>query len=112
MILARAASLLLLAGPALAQDPAATEERMAACAAGLDVDAISARGEVFAADHDYQAKLDALCAAGDRQGALAFVNGLERDFYASDAEAAKMHACLKEILGDDLGATVDDVCEP
>lgn len=113
--LSRAALLLLLAGPALpalAEEPAGTEARMAACAAGLDVDAITARSEAFAAAHDYQQKLDAFCAAGDNEGAYAFTTDLEKAYYASDPEAAKLNACLKDILGGDIGATPDDVCEP
>lgn len=113
MSLTRAALLLAaLAAPAFAQDPAGTEARLAACSAGLDVGAITARSDAFATAHDYQSKLESFCAAGDAEGALAFVNGLEKDFFATDPEAAKLQACLTSVLGDDIGATVDDVCEP
>ena len=102
--------LLILAAPAAAQDRAGIEERMNACVAGIDVHAIGVRAEAFADARDYEARVAELCAAGDRDGAAAFAAEVEANFYAQDAEAAGMRACLVEVLGRaDLGA--DHVCD-
>ena len=102
---------LLLAAPAFAQEQGDIEARMNSCMAGIDMDALSRRAEGFAAAHDYQARVDELCAAGDNEGAFAFADGVEKAFYASDAEGAKMKACLNDILGSDISATPDDICD-
>jgi hypothetical protein len=93
-------TLLLLAAPALAQDPG-SEERMNACLAGIDVDAIGVRAEAFAEARGYDARVAALCAAGDRDGAAAFAAKVEADFYARDADAARMRGCIADVLGHD-----------
>ena len=113
MTLVRTAAVLaaLLAGPALAQDQADIESRMNQCMAGIDLDAISTRAEGFAAAHDYQSRVDELCAAGDTEGAAEFARGVEAAFYAADADGAKMKACLRDILGDDLDTSADEVCQ-
>jgi hypothetical protein len=94
-------ALLLLAAPALAQDPAAIEARMNACLAGVDLDAIGVRAEAFADARGYDARVAELCAAGDRDGAAAFAAKVEADFYARDADAARMRGCVAEALGHD-----------
>jgi hypothetical protein len=53
------------------------------------------------AEHDYEARLAAFCAAGDLAGATEFTRGLEDAFYASDPEAAKMRVCMVEVLGEE-----------
>jgi hypothetical protein len=93
-------ALLLLATPAAAQDPG-IEERMNACLAGIDVDAIGVRAEAFAAARGYDARVAEFCGAGDRDGAAAFAAKVEADFYARDAEAARMRGCVAEALGHD-----------
>ena len=113
MTLPQAAVLcLLLAGPALAQDAAEDiATRMEACMAGVDLDALAARAEAFSDAQDYQARLDALCAAGDPEGAAAYAAGAEESFYAADPDAATLHACLTDIVGED-SADAEDVCAP
>jgi hypothetical protein len=95
--------LALLAAPpaAVAQDPADLEARFDACAAGLDLDAIGSRAEAFTAERGYEARLAELCAAGDTAAAADFAAELEAEFYAQDPEAARMRACLVEILGEE-----------
>jgi hypothetical protein len=99
---------LLLAAPALAQGD--IEARLSACMGPIDTDAIGARAEAFGAERDYEARLAALCAAGDEAGALAFSRETEGAFYAGDPEAARMRACLVEVLGEAAVAT-DTACE-
>jgi hypothetical protein len=95
-------ALLLLAAPALAQDPAAEiEARMNACMAGLDVRAISARAEAWAAERDYEARVAALCESGDAAAAEAYADEVQAGFYAQDPEAARLFACLTDVLGPD-----------
>jgi hypothetical protein len=91
---------LLLAGPAAAQDPSGIEARMNACMAGLDLDAIDLRAEAFAAGRDYEARIAELCAAGDHGAALAFAREVEAAFYAGDPEAARLRACIAEVAGE------------
>lgn len=93
----------LLAIPAFAQDD--MEAQLEACFAGADLDAVGARADAFAAARDVEARVAALCAAGDAAGALAFVRDVEADFYAGDAEAARMRACLVDALGEEAVAT-------
>jgi hypothetical protein len=93
-------ALLLLAAPAAAQDPG-IDERLNACMAGLDPDAIGVRAEAFADARGYDARVAELCGAGDRDGAAAFAAKIEADFYAQDAEAARMRGCVAEALGHD-----------
>lgn len=96
---------LLLAAPALAQDAGADiEARLDACLGAIDTDAIGAR-RGFAAARDYEARVAALCAAGDEAGALAVVRAMEDAFYAQDPEAARFRGCLVEVLGEDAIAT-------
>jgi hypothetical protein len=102
---------LLLAAPALAQDPGADiQARLDACLGAVDVDAIGARAEAFAAERGYEARVAELCAAGDDAGALAYARQVEDAFYAGDSDAARMRACLVEVLGEDAVA-VEAVCD-
>jgi hypothetical protein len=96
----RTIALLLLAAPALAQDPAADmEARMNACMAGLDIQAISARAEAWAAERDYEARVAALCESGDTEAAEAYADEVQSSFYAQDPEADRLFACLTDVLG-------------
>lgn len=97
------ALVLLLAGPALAQDE--MQARLEACLGAIDLDAVGARAEAFAAARDYEARVAGLCAAGDEAGARAFATEVEQAFYAQDPEATRMRACLVEALGEDAIAT-------
>jgi hypothetical protein len=99
---------LLLAAPALAQDD--IEARFDACIGGIDVDAVGARAEAFAAARGYEARVAELCAAGDVAGATAFKKELEAAFYAGDPDAARMRACLADVLGEDALAG-EGACE-
>ena len=104
-----AALVLLLAAPAAAQDEDDISARLEACSAGIDPEAVGARADAFAATRGYEARVAELCAAGDRDGAAAFAAEVEADFYARDADAARMRACLIEALGRaDFGAHVCD----
>lgn len=97
---------LLLAAPALAQDAGADiEARLDACLGAIDTDAIGARAAAFAAARGDEARVAALCAAGDEAGALAVVRAMEDAFYAQDPEAARFRGCLVEVLGEDAIAT-------
>ena len=102
---------LLLATPALAQDPGAEiEARLDACLGGIDVDAVGARAEAFAAALDHEALVAALCAAGDDAGATVFTKEVEDAFYTGDPDAARMRACLVEALGEEA-LTADAACD-
>ena len=79
--------------------------------AGVDLDALAARAEAFSDAQDYQARLDALCAAGDPEAAAAYAAGAEEVLLRRRPDAAKLHACLTDIVGEDP-ADADDVCAP
>jgi hypothetical protein len=91
--------LLLLAAPALAQDPNALARELEACTAGVDLEAVGTRAGAYAAAEDYEARVAALCTAGDTAGAIALAREVQADFYAQDAEAAGIFACLSDVLG-------------
>jgi hypothetical protein len=102
---------LLLAAPALAQDPAADlEAEVNACIEGLDVGAITGRAEAWAAERDYEARVAALCAAGDQPAADALAVEIQDSFYAQDPEAAGLRACLAAALGEEA-LTPGAVCQ-
>jgi len=101
---------LCLAAPAMAQDVDPVIAQLEACIGDIDTDAIATRAEAFMAARDAEARVDALCAAGDAAGAVAFAEEVMEAFYAGDPEAARMRACIVEAFGEDEAA-VSDVCE-
>ncbi len=106
-----ALALLLLAAPALAQQrtPEEIQAQIQACTEGVDVPAVTARAEAWATDAGYEAKVAALCEAGNATEAVAFAEQTQDAYYAQDPEAAKLRACLEGALGD--GAlSPGDVC--
>jgi hypothetical protein len=103
---------LLLALPAAAQDRSAEEiqARIEACTEAVDVPAVTARAEAWAAAADYEARLATLCEAGLGDAAIALAEETQAAFYAQDPEAQTLRACLEAVLGDDA-LTPGDVCE-
>ena len=97
---------LLLAAPAFAQDPGEAAE---ACLADIDSEAVGVRAEAFMTARDAEARVDALCAAGDAAGAAALAEEVTEAFYAGDAEAARMRACIVAAFGEEAVA-IGDVC--
>lgn len=105
------AGLLLLAVPTFALAQAGAEEKLAACTAGLDVDAITARADAYAASRNYEAHIAELCAAGDSAGAAAFHKEVQAEVNAKDPDAARLMACLEEALGKEA-VDPGDLCAP
>lgn len=102
------AACLILAAPAVAQDLDAASAKLEACLGDLDIDAVADRAETFMADG--QARVDALCAAGDAAGADAVAREVGEAFYAADPDAARMRACIAEAFGPDEVA-IENVCD-
>ena len=107
------ALLLALAAPAAAQDaapdPEDTQSRIVACTQDIDVPAVTARAEQWAADADFETRVNALCDAGDDAGAIAFATETQDAFYAQDAEAERLRTCLAGVLGDEA-MSPGDIC--
>ena len=95
-----ALAFLLLAAPAVAQQrtPEEIQAQVEACTAGVDVQAVTARAEAWAAEAGFEAKVAALCTT-DASAAVAFAEETQDAFYAQDAEAATLRACLETALG-------------
>jgi streptogramin lyase len=91
--------LLVLAAPAAAQQqvPPAMAG-IAACAQGVDIEAITGRMEAFAQERGIEARVAELCAAGDRDGALAYADATKAELGATDPEAGAMLACLEDVM--------------
>jgi hypothetical protein len=96
--------LVLLATPGLAQE-GGLEAQLEACVAGMDMEAIGERAEAFAEARDYDARIAALCAAGDHAGADAYATETAAAFYAGDAEAGRARDCMADLLGEDFDRT-------
>jgi pentatricopeptide repeat protein len=94
--------LAFLAAPAVAQDIPPELQALQTCLAGLDAEAIGVRAEAFTAEHDYEARLDALCEAGDLDEAAALEDEMMEAFIAEDPEAERMFACFEEAFGPDF----------
>ena len=107
-----ALAFLLLAAPALAQQRSAEDiqAQVQACTEGVDVAAVTARAEAWAQAADYEAKIAALCEAGQGDAAVALAEETQAGFYAQDAEAQSLRACLEAALGADA-LSPGDVCE-
>ena len=103
--------LLLIAVPAVAQTSAGAEQKLAACTAGLDVDAITARADAHAASRNYEARIAEFCAAGDSAGAAAFHREVQAEGNAQDPDAARLMACFEEALGKEA-VDPGDLCAP
>jgi hypothetical protein len=86
------------------------QAQIEACTEGVDVAAVTARAEKWAADAGYEAKVAALCAADDGDGAAAYAEETQAAFYAQDAEAEKLRACMAGVLGEEA-MSPGDVCE-
>lgn len=108
------AAALVLAVPAVAaaQQRSAEEiqAEIQACTEGVDVPAVTARAEAWARDAGYEAKVAEMCEAGDGEAAVAFAEETQAAFYAQDAEADTLRACIEGVLGDEA-LSPGDVCE-
>lgn len=106
-----ALAFLLLAAPALAQQRTAEEiqAQIQACTEDVDVPAVTARAEAWAAAADYEARVARLCEAGRGDEAAALAAETQAAFYAQDSEADGLRACLEGVLGDEA-LTPGDVC--
>ena len=93
--------LAFLAAPAAAQDIPPEIQALQECLAGVDTEAIGARAEAFTAEHDYEARIAALCEAGDLDAAAALEDEMQAEFIAEDPEAERMMACFTEAFGED-----------
>ena len=104
-----AVALLLVVGAQVFGQEADLEAQLEACVSGVDLEAIGRRAAAFAEAKGYDARVSVLCGAGDLEGAAAFAAEVEDEFYAQDAEAARVRACMTALIGEeDPGSPCDE----
>lgn len=106
-----ALAFLLLAAPAVAQQrtPEEIQAQVEACTAGVDVQAVTARAEAWAAKAGFEARVAELCES-DPEAAVAFAAETQDGFYGQDPEAATLRDCLEAALGADA-LSPGNVCQ-